>query len=204
MRTFNSTAQAIRERRTALVQVDLVWLEVSDRETGDPIGAGFWNGPGDDTITVTDLFTGVSLARGFYAGGLTEIVKPTYKTGLDIGTMDLTFSAIDSEVQTVFRGYEPRGAKIQAWQMTYDPDDYSKTTPEPVFKGWVNKAPIEIGAPGGEALINVTAVNSARILTFASGRKKSHEAQKKRTNDQFRKSKGIAGNVIVRWGPVAE
>ncbi|TPE47223.1 hypothetical protein [Amaricoccus solimangrovi] len=201
MRAVNARAQGQRERRGALVEAQMIWIEARDRESGDIHGLGIWQGETTEQIRVTDMFSGATETRTFFNLGLISISSIRYETGLDIRPVSVTLSALSEPVQAAFRLYDARGARAQIWRRSYDPDSRLPIgDPEPRFKGFVNTAPIERPAAGGEATIEVQLVSTARMLTFTSERKKSDEAQRRREDDRFRRYKGTARAWDVPWG----
>lgn len=200
MRYVNALMQSQREKRTALKQIPMVWVAAADRDTGVIEGVGFWRGEDVENILVPDLYTGLLVTRTFYPGVL-ELGSIRHEAGLNIRPISLRLSAISPAVAQAFRGYEARGARVQAWQRGYDPvTGQVLGQPDAWFKGFVNAAPIERPTPGGEAAIEVEIVSTARMLTITSGRKKSHAAQQLRGGDMIRKYKTTTGSWDVPVG----
>ena len=206
MRPVNPLAHVIRDRRRHVVEVPLVWIAARNRDTGNPEGIGFWRGQDVEAITVPDLFTGVATTRTFYHQGLQDISAIRHEAGMNIHPVTITLSAIDTAVNTALRLYEPRGAEVQIWRRCYDPETRNPIGVEARYAGWVDEIEYTRPAPGGEALVTLTTVSLARMLTIASPRKKSHQAQRKRTGtacpagDMIRRYKDGAGTWDVPWG----
>ena len=201
MRAVNVAAQRQRERRSALLETVMVWLEGRDRETGAVHGIGLWQGEQTEQIRVTDMFTGATEVRAFFSLGIISVGSIRYEAGLDIRPVSLTLSRLSEPVQAAFRLYEARGAKAQIWRRSFDPESRLPLgDPEPRFKGFVNQAPMERPEAGGEATIEVQLVSTARMLTFTSERKKSDEAQRLRGDDRLRRYKGMSRAWDVPWG----
>lgn len=200
MRIFNSAAQAVREQRGALLETPMIWLAPRDWDTGDEAGIGFWKGGDVEDITVPDLFTGVSLSRTFYSGGILEIGTIRYTAGFSFDPVTLKLSAISPAVELAFRGYNARGAKVQIWRRCRDPQTRADLGIEPVFKGYMDETEITRPTPGGEAVLTAKAVSSARLLTISSARVKSDEAQRQRSGDRFRRYKASASAWDIPWG----
>lgn len=189
------------ERRQTIIAVPMLWIEAKRRDNGRVQGIGLWRGEGSQKIVVTDLFTGLAAARDFHAGGLLEIGPVRFEQGLNVRPIPVRLSAISDAVLIAFREYDARGAKVQAWRRFYDPETrLPVAAPVRWFKGYVNKAPSERPAPGGEAAMSVEVVSTARHLTNASGLKKSHAAQQRREGDMIRQYKGTAREWPVLWG----
>jgi hypothetical protein len=205
MRAVLAAAQTQREQRRAILEIPMVWIEGRDRETHEVHGLGLWGGPDVENIWVTDMFTGASVRRTFYHQGVLGIGSVRNEVGFGVKAVTISLSSINTAVQIAIRGYDPRGAKVQVWKRGYNPDTRKPLGVEPYFKGYINEAPIERPAPGGDAAIEAEVVSTARMLTMTSALLKSHEAQKHRApGDNFRKYKGSAGNWDVAWGQADE
>lgn len=206
MRPVLPAAQAVREQRRHIVEIPMVWLAARNRDTNNVEGIGFWRGEDAEIITVPDLFTGVSAARTFYHQGLQDISAIRYEAGLNIHPVTITLSAIDTAVNKALRLYEPRGAEVQIWRRCYDPETRMPLGVEAKYAGWVDEIEYTRPEPGGEATVTLTTVGLARMLTITSPRKKSHEAQRRRTGtncpdgDMIRQYKDGAGSWDVPWG----
>lgn len=201
MRGVSQPAQAQRERRGALLEILMMWIEARDRASGEIHGIGLWQGEDPESIRVTDMFTGVTEPRPFLSLGIISVGSIRYETGLDIRPVSVTLSSLSEPVEAAFRLYEARGARTQIWRRSYDPESRLPLgEPEARFKGFVNSAPMERPEPGGEATIEVQLVSTARLLTFPSERKKSDEAQRLRGDDRWRRYKGTTRAWDVPWG----
>lgn len=200
MRVFNAAAQAVREQRGALLETDLIWLSPKDWDTGDAAGIGLWRGEDAEDILVTDLFTGVTLSRTFFAGGILSLGAIRYTAGFAFDPVQIKLSAISPAVELAFRGYNARGARIQIWRRCRDPQTRADLGIEPRFKGYLGDIEITRPVPGGEAVLTASAVSSARMLTYSSARVKSDAAQQARSGDRFRRYKGVAGSWDRPWG----
>ncbi len=201
MRAVNAAAQAQRERRGALVELQMLWIEARDRASGEVHGIGFWQGEDGEQIRVTDMFTGASEVRTFFNLGLLSVGEIRYETGFNIRPVTISLSALSEPVLAAFRLYDARGARAQIWRRSLDPRSRLPIgEPEPRFKGFVSTSPMDRPEAGGEATIEVQIVSTARLLTFTSERKKSDEAQRLRHDDRFRRYKGTARTWDVPWG----
>ena len=203
MRAVNSAAQALRAERGGLAERTLVWIAARNRLTDGIEALGLWSGEDSETITVTDMWTGAPASRVFHGAGSTLGVSSVqHEAGLSVRPVRLSLSAIDPAVIDAVRLYDPRGAKVQIWRRTLSPETGLQVgVPEPWFKGFCNKAPIPRPEPGGEAILEMEVVSTARLLTIPNGRRKSDAAQRSRDpNDRFRRYKAIAKTIDVPWG----
>lgn len=201
MRTVAAAAQTERERRIATVELPMLWVEARDRETGDVEAVGIWGGLDTETITVIDMFTGVSQSRTFYgAGSMLEVGAVRHEAGLTIRSVSVTLSSLAPAVLQAFRAYEPRGAQAQLWRRTYAVETMTPLAVERWVKGYINAAPIERPAPGGDATLTAEIVTTARMLTVTNALMKSHQAQRARMpGDMFRQHKASIAQVEVPW-----
>ena len=203
MRAVNSAAQALRAERGGLAERIMVWIAARNRLTGDIEALGLWSGEDTETITVTDMWTGAPATRVFHgAGSLLGISPVQHEAGLSVRPVRLSLSALDAAVIDAVRVYDPRGARVQVWRRTLSPETGLQVgVPEPWFKGFCNKAPIPRPEPGGEAILEMEVVSTARLLTIPNGRRKSDAAQRARdSSDRFRRYKAIARTIDVPWG----
>lgn len=204
MRLVDARAQAIRERRGALIEVPIVYVEALDGAT--VVGVGFWGGDEDAVIRVTSLWTGVRQALPFYgAGAFLDISPIRHEAGLSIRPVTLTLSSLAPAVQEAFRVYDARGARVSIWRRSYDPTNRKPIAVEPWFRGYVDGADFERPAVGGEAQVSVDVVSTARMLTISSALRKSDEAQQARApGDRFRRHKSTIASAEVPWGQKSE
>ena len=203
MRAVDAAAQALREARGGLAERIMVWIAARNRLTGDIEALGLWSGEDAETITVTDMWTGGVANRVFHGAGALLGVSPIqHEAGLSVRPVRLSLSSLDPAVVDAVRVYDPRGARVQIWRRTLSPaTGLPVGDPEPWFKGFCNKAPIPRPAPGGEAILEMEVVSSARLLTIPNGRRKSDEAQRRRDpDDRFRRYKAVAKSIDVPWG----
>lgn len=201
VRPVNTSAQNIRERRSGLSTRVMIYFEAQNRSDNTPVDLGLWTGEDTESITFTDMWTGASLTRTFYgAGTLLGVETPRYYTGFEVRPITITLSSISSAVTNLIRAYEPRGAKAQILLRSYEPDTMEAVAIEPVWKGFVNRAPIPRPAPGEAAEMSVQLVSSARLLTIPFPRKKSNANQVKRAGDKFLRYAGAAEILNVPWG----
>lgn len=114
----------------------------------------------------------------------------------------LSLSALSPPVVEAVRLYDPRGARVQIWRRTLSPDTrLSLGSPEPWFKGFCNRVTIPRPEPGGDAILEMEVVSTARLLTIPAGRRKCDAAQRTRDpDDRFRRYKAIARTIDVPWG----
>jgi len=197
MRQVNPAAQALREIGRAKI-VSLLWIRCRNRETGAVAPIGIWSASDAENVMVADIFTGDLRDLTFYPG-LLAVGEVTHETGIIIRPTQVTLSPLDTSVQIAFRERDARGAQVQIWRRTYDVDTQRPVSglPEAWFSGFVNEAPISTDV--GSASLAIDIVSTARVLTIASARKKSDQAQRLRSGDRFRRYKATAGEIDLAW-----
>jgi hypothetical protein len=104
-------------------------------------------------------------------------------------------------VQLAVRGYDLRLAAIEIHEGYLDLSTHQLLAPPVVdFVGWVNGAPITTPPAGGQGSITLNCVSHSRMLTRTNPAKRSHESQKLRSNDQFRRYSTVAAQWQYWWG----
>jgi hypothetical protein len=201
VRTVNNLAQAHRERRLDVTEATLAWITAKNRDTGAPESLGLSTGTDVEVVRVTDLFSGVVQDRSFVGrGSLLSIGEAAWEVGLDFRPVRMVLSAINPDVETIFRAYEPVGAKVQVWKRALDPLSGIPFDAEPWFKGYVNRFTIVRPAPDGAADISVDIVSTKRMLTIPGASTKSDAAHRARfPTDLFRSSVGAVTNWTNKW-----
>lgn len=192
-------AQAIRARRTVTFEPAMLWTAARNRTTGAEEGIGLWEGGDVEEIEVTDLFTGQADVRPFYNQAVLSVGPARWEAGLNIRSIPLRISALSAAAINAFLLYEARGARVQAWRRSYDPETTLPVALEPWFRGYMNVATITRPAAGGEGAVDAEVVSSARLLTISSAARKSDEAQRGRGGDRFRQYKASQGAKDVPW-----
>lgn len=184
-------------RDTGIVPRVFFWATVRDRETNEPVERGFWSGDRTVTIEVISGLTG-ALEERTYVGGVNLAVGDIARVAdLTIQTVDVELSAIAAPVQALVRGYDARLARVEIHSGLLDPRTRAPVAaPEIDFLGEIDGAPIETGAAGGDSVVRLQVRSDAiSMLTRRNPRKRSHEGQKRRSNDQF----GRFGNAVKTW-----
>lgn len=203
MRAVDAAAQAVRAARAGLSERILMWIEARDRATNAVEALGVWSGEDDEAITVQDLWSGATVTRTFAgAGALLAVAGIRHQAGLAVRPATVSLSALDPSVAAAVRLYDARGGRVQIWKRTYAPETgLPAGHPERLFKGFVNGAPIPRPVPGGEAVLEMELVSSARLLTIPAPRLKSDAAQQLRDpEDRFRRYKAAMGTADIPWG----
>lgn len=198
-----STAYAGR----ALVQRMLVWITAKDRTTGDPESIGFWNDVGTVTFSVKAGLTLATVNRDYIgSGGLIEVGRIPLTSDISVRTVEVKCSQIDESVAIAIRGYDVRNAPIEIHEAIFDPATRNLVAPaEPLFVGFVDRAPIPTPAEGQDGSIALKCVSHSRELMRGNPALRSHEDQKKRSaTDNFFADAGVVGEWQIDWGRESE
>lgn len=197
MRTLGSNIAAMLQSRRGIIARPLLWIVAKDRSSGSDAPIGFWGGPDHETITIdgTD--------RLYYgAGNVLGLDAITYQAGLTVRMQRVTLSSLSAEAQQALRTYDPRFAEVEVHRAFYDLDAGALLdTPQKVFAGWIDQAPIVTPAKGGQASAALTLSGQEQIFTRTLSVVKSQAALAGRSStDTFRKYADLAGQIEVQWG----
>ncbi|MDA3888700.1 MAG: hypothetical protein PF443_07850 [Allgaiera sp.] len=197
MRTLGTNTTAMLQSRRGIIARPLLWIVAKDRSTGAATPIGFWGGPDNETITIDGV------DRVYYgAGNLIGLDAITYQTGLTVRMQRVTMSSLSAEAQQALRTYDPRFAAVEVHRAFYDLDNGNLLdTPQKVFSGWIDQAPIATPAKGGQASASLTLSGQEQIFTRTLSVVKSQAALAGRSStDTFRKYADLAGQIEVQWG----
>jgi hypothetical protein len=187
----------------AIVERQLIWFTVRDRETGAPYSEGYWNDLGTVTAPVQDAETGLVVNRVFSGSGtLIEVDPIPAVSNLTIQRIEARLAQVSDRVNDLLRGYEPRQGKVQVYRALFDPNtrgivDYAF----PIFSGFIDEIVIPTPAEGGDGAVRVTLVSHTREITRSNPATRSDADQRRRSaNDDFFKDVGVVGDPEVFWG----
>lgn len=201
MRYTDPKIQARRASRTGIVSHALVYVEARIRGTRTLAPLGLWTGDDHEDFTIGGQ------RRTYYASSVLDVPPIRTEIGLSVNRLRLGLSSVSAAVEQLIRGYDVKGARVQIHRAEYDDDGNLIAAPERIFKGWVNGAPIVVGAiensdgmmitPGSASL---ECVSNTRMLTIHGSRTKSHEIQRQRQGDEFRRYATASASATVYWG----
>lgn len=198
----NHAALLAAARDTGLVPVRLFWITCKDRSTGDPQSFGL--STYDDTIDyqVISGTTGGVVTRSYTGGVNLDIPVIPLVSDLTIQSVEVGFSAIAQICKSIVQEYDPRLAKVEIHSLWLSPVSRLAVDPAVIdFLGEVAGAPREKGAVGGESMVRMKVVSDAiAMLTKKNPRKRSHEAQKRRSGDMFAEYANAVGTWRIFWG----
>lgn len=177
-----------------------IWAR--DRETGDPVEICLWSGDEDVTLEVISGTTGLPVERVFYGGVNLERGEIVRSSDFTIQSLEVSFSAIAQVCKSIVFEHDPRLAKAELHEGWIDTASGLITDdPEIEFLGEVDGAPVTTGSVGQDSKITLKLVSDAiSMLARRNPRKRSYEAQKRRSGDEFGKYRNSTQSWQVKWG----
>lgn len=202
MRDTDPAVAAQVRSRASVVPRSFVWMKAKNRTSGVVEALGFWNGEDTVTLSVVSGETGLPETRTYYGWGkLVNIPAIPLVSDLTVRTVTLTMSHLDPTVQLAVRGYDPRFQPIEIHRGYFDPvTRLLIAPPRSRFLGFVNGAPIENAAKGGEGSLKINCVSHSRSLTKTNPGKRGDGSQRLRNGDRFRRYSDVAGQWEFFWG----
>ncbi len=196
MRTLDAASLDYVSDEPGVVVRYLIWFTAKNRTTGDPESMGLWTGDEDRTYTID------STPRDYVGAGTVVRIEPfTFRQGTEVRMQTVHLSILTPEVETLIRGYEPRGAGVEIHQVLFSTVTNTKVgTPTLVFDGTIEKSPITIPEQGGEASLELTLASSTRVLTRTLPQSWSHSTLSLRSGDAIARWADLSGDVEVQWG----
>jgi len=175
----------------------LLWVTARNRQTGAFESIGFWTGDDHDQFLI-----GQEVRTYFGAGSFIDIPPIRAGVGFQVRQHRIKLAPFADEVQQLMRIYEPRLAKVEIHSQPFDIDTGNPLgTPKRMLKGYITKAPEDLGAIGNDSTQEIVVVTSARDLTTSLPLMRSNEElQKRNPNDLFRQYSDVAGDWTVPWG----
>lgn len=202
MRVIPVNTQALLEAQS-LVSRDFMRITARVRETGEPITQGFWSDLGDVTAQVVDADTGLTVAYPFAGVGSLIAVDPIpMVSNLTVQEIEVRFSQLEDRINELMRVYDIKQAKVEIYRGEFDPATMQMVEPASSrFVGFIDGAPVETPAEGGEGGISIKCVSSAQELTRGNPDTRSHESQLTRApNDAFYRDVTTVGDLVIFWG----
>jgi hypothetical protein len=182
--------------RTAVMPRWLLWIAAKNFGSLSAAPVGLWNG--EDNITFT-----IGGSPRVYQGGLSrfEVEPITYAAGLDVRTLQISFAANAPETEDVVRGFVIRLAPVELHLALLDPVTTDLIDVQPMFRGFINRAPLTTPAQGGGDTVTIEMVSRMRTLALPGpALKKTDQAMRLRNSgDAFRQYGSIAGEVQTEW-----
>lgn len=201
VRTLDASSQTAIRTRSAIVLRNMVVITAKSRLDWSDVVYSFWDDADSLTATVVNE-DGGSEAHTFVGdGAILAMDTIPMRIGLEVRTVAISLSPLNSTVELMVRGSDPRGAKVEIYRALLDPDTKQLVAaPRIRFLGKVNEAPIDTAAAGNESAVTLRVVSHTRELTRTNPAKKSDAQQQLRQGDRFRRYTGVAENWDVWWG----
>ncbi len=138
-----------------------------------------------------------------YLGALScfEVDPITYGTGLEVRTLAVTLAANAPETEDLVRGYVIRLAEVELHLALLDPQSHDLIDVQPLFRGFINRAPLATPAQGGGDSVTLELVSRMRTMALPGpALKKTHQSQILRDpTDTFRQYGATAGEIVTEW-----
>jgi hypothetical protein len=194
--TWSISAQNHLLARAAVMPRWLLWVEARAFGTLAAAPVGLWTGEDDLTFTIGGT------AR-VYQGALSrfEIAPITHAAGLDVRALEITLAANAPETEDLVRGLNIRLAPVELHLALLDPITTGLIDVQPMFRGFINRAPLSTPARGGGDSVTLELVSRMRTLALAGpALRKTDQAQRIRDPaDAFRQYGSIAAEVQTEW-----
>lgn len=193
----------VNARAAGIVPRKLVTITGRDFETYDDVAYSFWTGADDVTISVPSGVTGAMVSRLFMGGGaLLSVSSIPRVSDLTIQTVTVTFSQVADSAQAMARGMDLRLGRVEIYDALLDPRQRTLCgSPQLVFLGEIDGAPIETPEVGGEGAVRVAVRSDAiSMLTRKNPEKSSYENQRLRSGDEWSKYAGTVKTWRIPWG----
>jgi hypothetical protein len=195
--TWSISAQNHLLARAAVMPRWLLWIAAKNFGTLTAAPVGLWNG--EDNLTFT-----IDGSPRVYQGALSrfEIGPITHAAGLDVRALEITLAANAPETEDLVRGLAIRLAPVELHLALLDPDTTDLIDVQPMFRGFINRAPLTTPARGGGGdSVTLELVSRMRVLALPGpALRKTDQAQRLRDSaDAFRQYGSIAAEVQTEW-----
>jgi hypothetical protein len=202
MRVIPVSTQVLLEAQTLVVR-DFMRITGRVRATGEPITECFWSDVGDVSAQVLDADTGEAVSYDFRGVGALIAIDPIpMVSNLTVQEVEVKFSQLDDRINELLRVYDIRQAKVEIYRGEFDPVSMRMVEPAASrFVGFVDGAPVETPAEGGEGSVSIKCVSSSQELTRGNPDMRSHESQQTRApGDDFYRDVTSVGDLVIFWG----
>lgn len=196
-----ATQLAIRDRNKIIIR-NLVTIAAEDSE-GDIVRFGFTDWGEDIAINIIDGRTQAVVNRSYYGdnGPLLSIDPIPMQINIEIVTVQVSLSQINSAVNDMVRNHLIRGKEIQIHRAYLDAESMLPVAnPRCRLLGIVNGAPVATPEADNVGAVTLRAVSHTRELTRINSALRSDETQRLRDGDRIRKYGGVAQEWEIFWG----
>lgn len=187
-----------------IIERKIVSLWPRDRETGEETQVCFWNGSGNRSLAVYSGILTAEESRNVIGGGAIVSVGAVEMTAdLQVRNLDVVLNPLHPDVQNAYRGLDLRLARMELHRALFLKDQ-PRVLVKPArcrFVGFVNKAPENTPAEGGQASLPLACVSITRELSRTNNELRSDDSQQRRSaGDGFFKYVGATTDIQVIWG----
>lgn len=199
-----ATQGAIRDRNAVLPR-NFVLVTVRRLDNDSPVTFGFTDLGEDVSANVIDGQTGATVTHTFYGdeapiAGMDAI---PYRVGVTIDTIEIRLNSLHPVVEEMVRGHNCRNAPVQCHRGWLSPQSRLLVAPPRCrHLGEVNGTPIVTGAVGERGQVTLKVVSRSRELTRVNPARAGFEFYAARSNDQWGRYSGTAGQWPFFWGEV--
>jgi hypothetical protein len=202
VRPLDSATQLAVRDRSRIIPRNFVAITVRDG-AGNPVPFGFTDFGEDVQTNIVDGLTGASVSWIFYGDSapIQGMDPVPLKAEVEIDTTEIVLNHLHPAVQLMVRGHNCRNAQVQVHRGLLDPETMSLVAPPRCRRvGQVNETPIIVPGVGGGGSVTLRVVSHTRELTRVNPARASHEFYRRRSNDQWGKYSGTAGQWPIWWG----
>jgi hypothetical protein len=194
--SWSVTAQNHLLARASVMPRWLLWVAAKEFGTLAAAPLGLWNGEDDLTFTING-------SARVYRGALSrfEVDPLVYATGLDVRTLNITLAANAPETEDTVRGFLIRLAPVELHLALLDPVTTDLIDVQPMFRGFVNRAPLSTPPAGSGDSVTLELVSRMRTVALPGPALKKTDSAMRRRNatDSFRQYGAIAAEVETKW-----
>jgi hypothetical protein len=196
MRSYTAPELSYLQTREGWVTRGLLWIKVRDPASGLRVGMGFWTGEENASFTIGGE------NRLYIGGGALQSIDPiVMQAGLVVRMQRVTLSPLFDEVNLLLRGMDAWRAPAEIHRAFFNPTTNALiATPKRLWKGVIDKAPIQTPPIGGESRAEITLSSAAESLTHGLTLTRSDAVQSQRGGDRFYRYKDVTGTVNTAWG----
>lgn len=173
----------------------LFHLVAKNRSTGADEPLSVWTGEGDRVFNVDGV------GRTYRGGGALISIPPiTYDIGFNINYLEVIVSGAAPFVRTALFTHSSKFAPAEIHVAVFSAATLAFIGLERAFKGIESESDLSRAAQGGQQVYKINCASSARQMTLASPRKKSHASmQQSNPGDNFRKFAAAVSSVRASW-----
>lgn len=202
MRNISTAAQAALDAET-IAPRDFISIFAKRRDNGAIVEDCYWSDEGTVNAEIIDPLTGLTITRTFKGGGgLLQISAVPIVVGIIVQNVTIQMSQVDDRIQQLFRGYDPRQARVELHRGMIDPATARLVAPAvPRFSGFVNEVDITTPKEGEDGSVSVICTSHTQEMTRSNPATRSDADQRLRSSsDGFFRHVTTIGEQNIFWG----